>query len=138
MLLGNVPERQERMREIRTDDAPDSIGPFSQAIESDGTVYVSGQGPIDPESGNIVGTDPQTQTRRTIENVSSILAAADLSLDDVVKTTVYLTDMDVYDDVNEEYETHFESPYPARSAVEVERLPVDILVEIEVVADRSG
>ena len=122
------------MREIETDEAPPSIGPFSQAIEDGDRVYVSGQGPIDPETGAIVDGDVATQAERTLANVGAILSAADCSLDDVVKATVFVRDMDDYDTVNEVYGEAFGEPYPARSAVEVVRLPVDIDVEIEVVA----
>jgi 2-iminobutanoate/2-iminopropanoate deaminase len=123
------------VQEIHTDDAPPSIGPFSQAIRSNGAVYVSGQGPIDPDTEEIVERDPAVQTRRTLENVEAILRAAELSLDDVVKATIFLSDMSHYEAVNEVYGEMLSDPYPARSAVEVVRLPVDILVEIEVVAE---
>lgn len=122
------------MDEISTDAAPASIGPFSQGVSDGSNVYVSGQGPIDPETGDVVGDDARTQTARTLENVDAILGAAGLSLADVVKATVYLTDMDDYDDVNEVYADHVTRPFPARSAVEVSALPVDIRVEIEVIA----
>ena len=122
------------MEEITTDDAPPSIGPFSQAIRDGDRIYVSGQGPIDPETGEIVGSDAQEQTARTLENVDAVLSAAGQSLDDVVKATVFVTDMDDYDAVNEVYAEYMSEPYPARSAVEVRDLPVDIRVEIEVIA----
>lgn len=124
------------MREIRTDAAPGSIGAFSQAVESGDRVYVSGQGPVDPESGDVPTGDPAEQTELTLDNVARILSAADLGLDDVVKITVYLTDMGAYEAVNEAYATRFEEPYPARTAVEVSRLPIDIVVEIDAVAER--
>lgn len=122
------------MEEIVTDDAPASIGPFSQAVRDGETVYVSGQGPIDPATDEIVDGDIGAQTERTLANVDAILQAAGGSLDDVVKVTVFLTDMSTYDAVNEVYADRFTAPYPARSAVEVADLPVDIGVEIEVVA----
>jgi 2-iminobutanoate/2-iminopropanoate deaminase len=122
------------MREIQTDDAPESIGPFSQGIVHGGTVYVSGQGPVDPNTGKIVGETPGEQTRQTLENIDAILEAADSSLADVVKTTVFLDDMRYYDEVNGIYSELLSEPYPARSAVEVVKLPVDIDVEIEVIA----
>ncbi|WP_436912360.1 RidA family protein [Halosimplex marinum] len=120
--------------EISTDDAPPSIGPFSQAIRHDDTVYVSGQGPVDPDTGDIVGDDIREQTAHTLENVEAVLSAAGASLDDVVKATVFVTDMDDYDDVNDVYAEYMSDPFPARSAVEVADLPVDIGVEIEVIA----
>lgn len=123
------------MREISTDDAPDSIGPYSQGIVSGDRIYVSGQGPVDPDTGELVGEDIRAETERTLENVSAILEAAGQSLDDVVKATVFVQDMDDYDAVNDVYGEYMSDPYPARSAVQIEDLPVDIGVEIEVVAE---
>ena len=122
------------MQEISTDDAPPSIGPFSQGIRDDNSIRVSGQGPIDPDSGDIIDGDIADETARTLENVEAVLEATGASLDDVVKTTVYVRDMDNYDRINEVYAEHFSPPYPARSAVEVSDLPVDIGVEIAVEA----
>ncbi|WP_323174573.1 RidA family protein [Natrialba sp. PRR66] len=122
------------MEELSTDDAPPSIGPFSQGILEGDRIFISGQGPIDPESGEIIEGDVRDETRRTLENVDAVLRAADASLDDVVKTTVFVRDMDNYNAINEVYAEHFSEPFPARSAVEVADLPVDIEVEIEVVA----
>ncbi|WP_121743261.1 Rid family detoxifying hydrolase [Natronorubrum halophilum] len=122
------------MEEITTDEAPESIGPFSQAIRDGNRIYVSGQGPIDPESGNIVGDDIGEETARTLENVGAILDAAGSSLDDIVKATVFVQDMDDYDAINEVYGEYMGEPYPARSAVQVKDLPIDIGVEIEVIA----
>lgn len=122
------------MEELSTDEAPASIGPFSQGVRDGDRIFVSGQGPIDPDSGEIIEGDVQDETRRTLENVDAVLRAADASLDDVVKTTVFVRDMDNYDAINDAYAEYFSEPYPARSAVEVADLPVDIEVEIEVVA----
>lgn len=122
------------MEEIVTDEAPESIGPFSQGIVEDGTAYISGQGPIDPETGDVVSDDIEEQTEQTLENVDAVLRAADASLSDVVKATVFVTEMDNYDAVNDVYAEYVDAPYPARSAVEVADLPVDIGVEIEVIA----
>ena len=121
------------MREITTDDA-DAIGPYSQGIVDGTRVFVSGQGPLDPETGDIVGGTAGRQTAQTLENVEAILKAADADLSDVVKTTVFLTHMEDYEAVNETYARHLSEPYPARSAVEVADLPVDTRVEIEAVA----
>ena len=126
------------MREIHTENAPASIGPFSQAIEDGDRIYVSGQGPIDPASDEILDGDVAAQTARTLENVDAILQAAGCSLDDVVKTTVFVRDMDDYDAVNEVYGEYLSEPYPARSAVEIVRLPVDIDVEIEAIATTAN
>ncbi|WP_435156914.1 Rid family detoxifying hydrolase [Haladaptatus sp. DFWS20] len=126
------------MKEISTDAAPPSIGPFSQGIRDGNRIYVSGQGPVDPKSGEIVGDTIEEQTARTLENVDAVLAAAGRSLDDVVKATVFVQDIDDYDAINEVYADYVSSPYPARSAVQVEDLPIDIGVEIEVVASVRG
>ncbi|PSP93689.1 reactive intermediate/imine deaminase [Halobacteriales archaeon QS_4_62_28] len=122
------------MEELTTDDAPASIGPFSQGIRDGDTVYVSGQGPIDPDSGEVISEDVREQTARTLENIDAVLGTADCGLDDVVKTTVFVSDMRYYDAVNDTYGEYMSEPYPARSAVEVVKLPVDIKVEIEAVA----
>ena len=124
------------MEEIYTGDAPAAIGPYSQGIVDGDRIFVSGQGPIDPDSGDIVGEDIREETERTLENVAAVLAAADSSLDDVVKSTVFVTDMSNYDAVNDVYAEYMSDPFPARSAVEVADLPVDIGVEIEVIASR--
>lgn len=122
------------MQEIHTDAAPDAIGPYSQGIRDGDRVFVSGQGPVDPETGEIVGENIEEQTARTLENVAAVLEAADSSLDDVVKATVFVTDMSNYAAVNDVYAEYVSEPFPARSAVEVSDLPIDIGVEIEVIA----
>ena len=119
---------------ISTDQAPAALGPYSQAIEFNGMVITSGQIPIIPATG----TFPEgirEQTRQSLTNVKAILAAAGTDMDHVVKTTVFLSDMNNFGAMNEVYATFFtEGSYPARSAVEVARLPKDALVEIEVIA----
>lgn len=125
------------MNKIHTDDAPASIGPFSQAINDNGLIYVSGQGPIDPETGNVIDGDVREQTARTIENIQAVLEAGDSSLDDVVKATIFVMNMDDYDAINGVYAAYLNKPYPARSAVQVADLPADITVEIEVVASKG-
>lgn len=122
------------MEEVSTDDAPDAIGPYSQGIIDDGQVYVSGQGPVDPQTGEVVSDDVTEQTERTLENVGAILEAAGTSLENVIHANVYVTDMDDYEAVNEVYAQYMSEPYPARAAMEVSRLPIKIAVEIEVVA----
>lgn len=124
------------MEEITTPNAPDSIGPYSQGIISGDRIYVSGQGPVDPDTGDVLPGTPGEQTRQTLQNIDAILEAAGASLDDVVKATVFVRDMRYYDEVNDVYGELMSAPYPARSAVEVVKLPVDIDVEIEVVAER--
>lgn len=122
------------MEEIETDDAPASIGPFSQGIIEGDKIYVSGQGPVDPETGVIIDGDVKEQTAQTLENIESVLEAGGASLDDILKATVFVMDMADYDKVNEVYDKYMSAPYPARSAVQVADLPVDIDVEIEVIA----
>lgn len=122
------------MREISTTNAPASIGPYSQAIEANGFLFISGQGASEPETREVVSDDIREQTEQTFENIDAILTAAGGSLDDVVKVTVFLTDMDTYDTVNEVYAEYMDEPFPARSAVEVSNLPVEQGVEIEVLA----
>jgi len=122
------------MEEVSTKEAPDAIGPYSQGTLDDGRVYVSGQGPVDPDTGDVVSDDVAEQTARTLENVAAILNAAGSSLDDVVHANVYVTDMDDYETVNEVYAEYMTQPYPARAAMEISRLPIEIDVEIEVVA----
>jgi reactive intermediate/imine deaminase len=107
------------MRELSTEEAPASIGPYSQGIRDGDTVYVSGQGPLDPASGEVIDGDIRVQTARTMENVGAVLAAADCSLDDVVKATVFVTDTGDDEAVNAVYAASTSAPYPAHSAVEV-------------------
>lgn len=122
------------MEELQTDEAPAAIGPYSQGIKDGDRIYVSGQGPIDPDSGEIIDGDIRDETARTIENIAAVLASADRSLSEALKTTVFVRDMRHYDAVNDVYAEYFDEPYPARSAVEVDDLPIDIGVEIEVIA----
>ena len=122
------------MEEISTENAPGAIGPYSQAIRTGDTVYVSGQGPADPDSREVEVKGVREETAQTLENVSAILEAAGTSINEVVKANVYLQDMDDYDDVNDVYAEYMSEPFPARAAVEVADLPIDIRVEIEVVA----
>jgi 2-iminobutanoate/2-iminopropanoate deaminase len=122
------------MEEITTDEAPASIGPYSQAVRDGDTVYTSGQGPIDPETGEVLDGDIAEQTALTLENIAAVLEAASTSLDSVLKATVYVGDMDDYAAVNDVYAEYMSEPFPARSAVEVGEFPVDVGVEIEVVA----
>jgi 2-iminobutanoate/2-iminopropanoate deaminase len=126
-------ENQPMKKPISTDQAPGAIGPYSQAVAAGDFVYTSGQLGLNPQTGEF-GADVQEQTRLSLSNVKAILEAAGTSMDKVVKTTVFLKDMNDFVPVNEVYSTFFEQPYPARSAVEVARLPKDALVEIEVIA----
>jgi 2-iminobutanoate/2-iminopropanoate deaminase len=114
--------------------APDAVGPYSHAVKAGGLLFISGQIPLDPESGELVGDSPAEQARRCLENLSVIAAAAGASLgDDAVKLTVYLTDMAAFADVNEAYGTFFENEPPARVAFGVAALPKGAQVEIDAI-----
>jgi len=119
---------------ILTDRGPKPIGPYSQAIRANGFLYVSGQVALDPKTGEMPGADIKLQTQRALENVKGILEAAGSNLHHVVKTTVFLKDMNDFAAMNEVYAKYFRSAAPARSTVQVARLPKDALVEIEVIA----
>lgn len=121
-------------RAVHTDGAPAALGPYSQAIVAGGFVYTAGQIPLDPDSGELVEGGVEVQAERVLENLGAILAAAGSSFSKVVKTTVFLSDMDDYAAVNEVYARYFREPYPARSAVQVARLPRGVQLEIEAVA----
>jgi 2-iminobutanoate/2-iminopropanoate deaminase len=119
---------------IATDRGPKAIGPYSQAIRANGFVFVSGQIPLDPATQQLVAGDVQVQTERVLENLKGILEAAGSSLDRVVRTTVFLADMNEFAAMNEVYGRYFRSQPPARSTVQVARLPRDARVEIDVIA----
>jgi 2-iminobutanoate/2-iminopropanoate deaminase len=119
---------------VLTARGPKPIGPYSQAIKSNGFLFVSGQVALDPQSGEFVGTDVRQQTERVLENVKAILEAAGVSFHHVIKTTVFLKDMNDFAAMNEVYGGYFNAAPPARSTVQAARLPKDALVEIEVIA----
>ncbi|MGE0885749.1 MAG: RidA family protein [Blastocatellales bacterium] len=122
------------MESIQTDHAPQAIGPYSQAIKANGFIFASGQIPLDPATGQLIEGDIRAQTERVLDNVSAVLKAAGSSLDRVVKTTVFLADMNDFAAMNEVYAAYFGAGRPARSTVQAARLPRDVQVEIEVVA----
>ena len=119
---------------INTNQAPAAIGPYSQAIKVGNLVYTSGQIPINPATGNFVEGGIKEQTRQSLTNIKAILEGTGLSMNNVVKTTVFLADMNDFAEMNSVYAEFFSEPYPARSAVAVKTLPKGALVEIEVVA----
>jgi 2-iminobutanoate/2-iminopropanoate deaminase len=119
---------------VSSPDAPKAIGPYSQAVRAGQLLFVSGQVPLDPATGQIVAGDIAAQTRRVFENLGAVLKAGGRSFADVVRTTVYLADMNDFATVNEIYGTYFSEPYPARATVQVARLPKDARVEIDVIA----
>lgn len=124
-------------RVVRTDAAPGAIGPYSQAISTGDLVFCSGQIPLDPNSGQLVEGPIEVQTRRVMDNVTALLAAAGSSLERVVKTTIFLADMNDFATVNGIYGEYFTAEPPARSTVQVARLPRDVGIEIEVIALRG-
>lgn len=119
---------------VATDAAPKAIGPYSQAIMTDGLVFTAGQVALDPKSGELVGTTTAQQTEQVFKNLQAVLAAAGTSLDNAVKTTVYLADMADFAQMNEVYAKHFGTHKPARSTVQAAGLPKAARVEIDVIA----
>jgi 2-iminobutanoate/2-iminopropanoate deaminase len=119
---------------ILTARGPKPIGPYSQAIQSNGFLFLSGQVALDPQSGELVGADVRQQTERVFENLKAVLEAGGTSFNHVVKTTVFLKDMNDFAAMNEVYARYFTAAPPARSTVQAARLPKDALVEIEVIA----
>lgn len=118
---------------ISTDKAPAAIGPYSQAVEINNMVYTSGVIPVNPATGEIP-RDAKDQADQAIGNLAALLEAARTSIENVIKTTVFIKDMNAFGTINEVYAGYFKEPYPARSCVEVARLPKDVLIEIEAVA----
>ncbi len=119
---------------VSSSDAPKAIGPYSPAVRAGQLVFISGQVPIDPATGNLVDGDIAAQTRRVFENLGALLQAAGLSYANVVRTTVFLADMNDFAAMNQSYATYFSEPYPARSTVQVSRLPKDARIEIDLIA----
>lgn len=141
----NVPPPQDNAakathRVIATDNAPKVIGPYSQGVVAGGSnfVFVSGQIPLNPRTMALVADDIRTQTEQVIVNLRAVLASASCNLNDVVKTTIFLTSMDDFEEMNAVYAKHFSKNPPARATVEVSRLPKDVKVEIEAIALVSG
>ena len=122
------------MESIQTDRAPQAIGPYSQAIKANGFIFASGQIPLDPATMQIVEGGVKEQTERVLDNLKAVLEAAGTSLDKVVKTTVYLADMNEFAAMNEIYARYFGATKPARATVQVARLPRDVRVEIDLIA----
>ncbi len=119
---------------INTENAPQAVGPYSQAVRSGNLIFVSGQLPLDPVSGEMVGDDAATQAVQCLKNILAILGEQHGQAGDIVKVTIYLKDMNDFGAVNEVYATFFNGKYPARVCVEVSRLPKDALVEIDCIA----
>ncbi len=119
---------------VSTSDAPQAIGPYSQAIKANGFLFISGQIPLEPQSGQMIALDSVTQTHQVMKNLQAVLAAEGLTLADVVKTTIFLTDLGEFQRVNEAYGSYFEVEPPARSTIQVAALPKGAKVEIEAIA----
>lgn len=124
----------ENMQIVRTDDAPAAIGPYSQAVSAGGFLFCSGQIPLDPKTGHLVGETAGEQTVQVMANLQAVLKAAGCGFTNVVKTTIYLKDMNSFVAVNEAYAAAMADHRPARATVEVARLPKDVLVEIDCIA----
>ena len=119
---------------ISTNNAPDAIGPYSQGVITGDLIFVSGQIPFDPKTGKPAGEGITIQTTQSLKNVKAVLAEAGATMDNVVKVTVFLSDMNHFSDMNAVFAQFFDAPYPARAAIEAARLPKDVLVEIEAIA----
>ena len=124
------------MNYLKTNKAPEPIGPYSQATEINGFIFTSGQIAIDPSSAEIISSKIEDQTRQVIKNLQEVLLAGNSSLAKVVKTTIFLSDMNNFAKVNEIYGEYFGTSKPARSTVEVSRLPKDVLIEIDCIATK--
>lgn len=121
---------------INTKNAPSAIGPYSQGVELDNLIFFSGQIPLDPQTGKMIEGDVKAQTIQVLKNIDGLLKSVNLNAEDVVKTTVFITDMSNFASVNEEYAKFFNSNPPARSCVEVSKLPLNAQVEIEIIAKK--
>lgn len=126
----------KQLKEIRTNNAPAPVGPYSQAIETNGMIYCSGQIALDPQSGQMVGETPAAQTEKLMDNMRAVLETAGVGMDHIVKTTIFLLDMKAFAEVNTVYEKKLGGHKPARSTVAVSALPKGALVEIECIAVR--
>ena len=122
------------MKEIKTDKVPSAIGPYSQAVVMGNMVFASGQIPVNPKTGEIPA-DVENQAHQVFTNIKGLLEDAGTGMEKVIKTTVFIKNMDDFAKINKVYETYFTKPYPARSCVEVSRLPKDVLIEVEVIAE---
>ena len=122
------------MKEIKTNKAPEAIGPYSQAIITGGLLYTSGQIPVNPETG-IIPDGVEAQAEQVFKNLKNLIASAGASIENTVKTTVFINNMSDFAKINEIYATYFTEPFPARSCVEVARLPKDVLLEVEAIVE---
>lgn len=133
-LFSKIRRRKYMKKEVKTEKAPKAIGPYSQAIEANGFIFASGQIAIDPSTGELNTGSIEEQTRLVLNNLKAVLEAAGSSFDKTVKCTVFLQEMNDFSRMNGVYAEFFKSPFPARAAVQVARLPKDVKVEIEAIA----
>ena len=132
-------ESKEMSKEIiSTDNAPQAIGPYSQAVKTGNLIFISGQIPLDPKTGDIVDGTIEDQANQVLENIKSICEAAGHGLEDIVKITIFLTDLGNFATVNEVMKKYFKEPYPARATVEISGLPLGVEVEIEAIVSTNG
>jgi reactive intermediate/imine deaminase len=129
-------DREAARRVVETGDAPAPVGPYSQAVEAEGVLYLSGQVPLDPGTGELVAGGAAEQTRRCLENLDAVCRAAGTRLQDAARLTVYVTDMSRFAEVNEVYSEFFEPPFPARVTIGVASLPAGATVEIDATVPR--
>jgi len=122
---------------IHTDNAPAAVGPYSQAVQVDGLLFCSGQIPINPANGNLIEGSIIEETHQVLKNLSAVLDAGGSSLNEVVKTTIFLEDMNNFAEVNEVYASYFQQPFPARACVQAAKLPKNVRIEIEAIAKVS-
>lgn len=125
------------IKTINTDRAPAAIGPYSQAVVAGGLLFVSGQIPLDPQTGEVVSGGVPAQAKQVLENMKAVVEAAGSGMDKVVKVTIYITDMNQFAIVNEIYGTYFSAPFPARACVEVSKLPKGVEVEMDAIVQVS-
>jgi|TARA_X000000368_G_scaffold261732_1_gene207160 reactive intermediate/imine deaminase len=123
---------------ISTKNAPQAIGPYSQAVKTGNLMFISGQIPLNPETGDLVSGSIEDEANQVLNNIKSICEAAGNSLEDIVKITIFLTDLDNFATVNEVMKEHFSEPYPARATIEVSGLPLGVNVEIEAIVSTNG
>jgi 2-iminobutanoate/2-iminopropanoate deaminase len=133
-VLDEQEDRDMKKRVIQTDKAPKAIGPYSQAIQAGNFLFLSGQIPLDPKTGELVKGDIRQQTKQVLENIKGVMESQKLGMENVVKVTIFLKDIGNFNQVNEVYATYFPSSPPARTTVEVAKLPRDTDIEIEAIA----
>jgi reactive intermediate/imine deaminase len=123
---------------ISTENAPQAIGPYSQAVKAGGLMFISGQIPLNPETGDLVSGSIEDEANQVLQNIKSICEAAGHSMEDIVKITIFLTDLGNFATVNDVMKKHFSEPYPARATVEISGLPLGVNVEIEAIVSTNG